>query len=205
MPTLAELARSFDKGLRRRDAIEQCLTRIAASDGEGSRAFLKVHAEQARAAADFHDTMHRNGAAISPFAGTPISIKDLFDIAGDTTTAGSMALRDAPAATRDAPAVGRLRAAGFIPIGRTNMTEFAITGLGINPHNGTPANAYDRKTARIPGGSSSGAAVSVTDGMAAAALGTDTGGSCRIPAALCGLVGIKPTAQRVPHEGTVPH
>jgi aspartyl-tRNA(Asn)/glutamyl-tRNA(Gln) amidotransferase subunit A len=148
--------------------------------------------------------MRRNGAAASPFAGIPVSIKDLFDIAGDTTTAGSMALRDAPPAKRDAPALSRLRAAGFIPIGRTNMTEFAFSGLGINPHYGTPANAYDRKNARIPGGSSSGAAVSVTDGMAAAALGTDTGGSCRIPAALCGLVGFKPTAKRVPLDGAVP-
>ena len=204
VPTLADLARSFDQGSRSRDIIEQCLARIAAPEGEGRRTFLKVHAEQARAAADFHDTMRRNGAAASPFAGIPVSIKDLFDIAGDTTTAGSMALRDAPPAKRDAPALSRLRAAGFIPIGRTNMTEFAFSGLGINPHYGTPANAYDRKNARIPGGSSSGAAVSVTDGMAAAALGTDTGGSCRIPAALCGLVGFRPTAKRVPLDGAVP-
>jgi aspartyl-tRNA(Asn)/glutamyl-tRNA(Gln) amidotransferase subunit A len=204
VPTLADLARNFDQGARRRDVIEQSLARIAAPDGEGSRAFLKVHAEQARAAADFHDTLQRNGAATPPFAGIPVSIKDLFDIAGDTTTAGSTALRDAPPAERDAPVVGRLRAAGFIPIGRTNMTEFAFSGLGINPHYGTPANAYDRQNARIPGGSSSGAAVSVTDGMAAAALGTDTGGSCRIPAALCGLVGFKPTAKRVPLDGAVP-
>ena len=203
-PSLADLARDFTGGSRSRDVVEQCIARIEAPDGEGRRAFLKVHAEQARAAADFHDTLRRNAAAASPFAGIPISIKDLFDIAGDTTTAGSMALRDAPPARRDAPAVRRLRAAGFIPIGRTNMTEFAFSGLGINPHYGTPANAYDRKNGRIPGGSSSGAAVSVSDGMAAAALGTDTGGSCRIPAALCGLVGFKPTAKRVPLEGAVP-
>src|SRR3982075_2459560 len=109
-----------------------------------------------------------------------------------------------PPATRDATAIVRLRAAGFIPIGRTNMTEFAFSGLGINPHYDTPRNPYDRKTGRIPGGSSSGAAVSVTDGMAMAALGTDTGGSCRIPAALCGIVGFKPTATRVPTAGTMP-
>ena len=204
MPTLADLARNFDQGSRSRDIVEQCLARIAAPEGEGVRTFLKVHAEQARAAADFHDAMRRNGAAPSPFAGIPVSIKDLFDIAGDTTSAGSVALRDAPPAKRDAPVVARLRAAGFIPIGRTNMTEFAFSGLGINPHYGTPANVYDRKNARIPGGSSSGAAVSVTDGMAAAALGTDTGGSCRIPAALCGLVGFKPTAKRISLDGTVP-
>lgn len=104
VPTLADLARSFDQGSRSRDIVEQCLARIAAPEGEGRRTFLKVHAEQARAAADFHDTMRRNGAAASPFAGIPVSIKDLFDIAGDTTTAGSMALRDAPPAKRDAPA-----------------------------------------------------------------------------------------------------
>jgi len=120
------------------------------------------------------------------------------------TTAGSLVLRDAAPASADAPAVARLRAAGFIPIGRTNMTEFAFSGLGINPHHGTPVNPYDRGAARIPGGSSSGAAVSITDGMARGALGTDTGGSCRIPAALCGIVGFKPTARRVPRQGVFP-
>src|ERR1700716_294964 len=109
-----------------------------------------------------------------------------------------------PPATRDATAIARLRAAGFIPIGRTNMTEFAFSGLGINPHYDTPRNAYDRQAGRIPGGSSAGAAVSVTDGMAVGALGTDTGGSCRIPAALCGIVGYKPTAGRTPTHGVLP-
>src|SRR5205823_14356813 len=148
--------------------------------------------------ADYCDRLRARGAAPSPFAGIPVSIKDLFDIAGGVTTAGSIVLKDAPAAKHDAPAVARLRAAGFIPIGRTNMTEFAFSGLGINPHYDTPFNPYERQAVRIPGGSSSGAAVSVTDGMAFGALGTDTGGSCRIPAALCGIVGFKPTAHRVP-------
>src|SRR5262249_36469355 len=102
----------------------------------------------------------------------------------------------------DAPVVARLRAAGAILIGRTNMTEFAFSGLGINPHHGTPGNPFER--ARVPGGSSSGAAVSVADGMAIAALGTDTGGSVRIPSAFCGLTGFKPTAARVPLSGVVP-
>jgi Amidase len=205
MPTLADLADALAGDRTSRDLTEECLARIADPDGEGSRAFIKVHAEQARGAADFHDRLRRNGAAASRFAGIPVSIKDLFDIAGDVTAAGSIALRDAAPATRDAIAVGRLKAAGFVPIGRTNMTEFAFSGLGINPHYGTPLNVHDRRTGlRIPGGSSSGAAVSVTDGMAFAALGTDTGGSCRIPAALCGLVGFKPTAARVPLTGTVP-
>jgi len=184
--------------------VEQCLARITDQSGEGSRAFLKIHAEPALAAADFYDRVRARGGASSPFAGVPVSVKDLFDIAGDVTTAGSVVLKDASPAETDAPAVARLRAAGFIPIGRTNMTEFAFSGLGINPHHGTPSNAYDRKAGRIPGGSSSGAAVSITDGMALGALGTDTGGSCRIPAALCGIVGFKPTAHRVPTAGAFP-
>ena len=203
MPTVADLVSALAKGRTSRYLVEDCLTQIADPNGEGSRTFLKVHADQARAAADFHDRSRRNGAA-APFAGIPVSIKDLFDVAGDVTTAGSVALRDASPAARDAVAVARVKAAGFIPIGRTNMTEFAFSGLGINPHFGTPLNAYDRTSRRIPGGSSSGAAVSVTDGMAFAALGTDTGGSCRIPAALCGLVGFKPTAARVPQGGVLP-
>ncbi|MGC2519671.1 MAG: amidase, partial [Burkholderiales bacterium] len=104
----------------------------------------------------------------------------------------------------DAAAVARLRAAGAVVVGRTNMTEFAFSGIGINPHCGTPANPHDRGRRRIPGGSSSGAAVSVTDAMAAFALGTDTGGSVRIPAALCGIAGFKPTQRRVPLDGTFP-
>src|SRR5215468_3708868 len=204
MRTLAQLAADLGSGGSSRGLVEQCLARIGDRAGEGERVFLKVHDADALAAADFYDRLRARGAAPSPFAGIPVSIKDLFDIAGDVTTAGSVALCDAPAATRDAPCVARLRAAGFIPIGRTNMTEFAFSGLGINPHYGTPLNPYDRGAARIPGGSSSGAAVSVTDAMAYGALGTDTGGSCRIPAALCGIVGFKPTAHRVPTAGAFP-
>src|SRR5882757_7380930 len=204
MRSIAATAKSLASGGRSRDLVEQCLVRIEDRSGEGARTFLKVHSEAARAAADYYERLRARGAAPSPYAGIPVSIKDLFDIAGDVTTAGSTALREAPPAKRDAPAVARLRVAGFIPIGRTNMTEFAFSGLGINPHYDTPRNPYDRKTGRIPGGSSSGAAVSVSDGMAMAALGTDTGGSCRIPAALCGIVGFKPTAARVPTAGTMP-
>src|SRR6516165_5888404 len=142
------------------------------------------------------------GYVASPLAGLPVSIKDLFDVAGKVTIAGSKALDDAPPAAADAPVVARLKAAGAIIIGRTNMTEFAFSGVGINPHYGTPGNPYDRSL--IPGGSSAGAPVSVADGMAAVAIGTDTGGSVRIPAALCGLVAFKPTQYRVPRDGTVP-
>jgi aspartyl-tRNA(Asn)/glutamyl-tRNA(Gln) amidotransferase subunit A len=202
--SLNQIATRLETGEASRALIDQCLERIKDAAGEGSRTFLKVYGESARMAAETYDTLRRRGATPSLFAGIPISIKDLFDVAGDVTTAGSVALRHAPPATRDATAIARLRAAGFVPIGRTNMTEFAFSGLGINPHYDTPRNPYDRKTGRIPGGSSSGAAVSVSDGMAMAALGTDTGGSCRIPAALCGIVGFKPTAARVPTDGTMP-
>jgi aspartyl-tRNA(Asn)/glutamyl-tRNA(Gln) amidotransferase subunit A len=204
MHTIAEAAAALDAGARSRGLIEEALARINDKSGEGARTFLRVHAEQALAAADFYDRLRAGGAAPSRFAGIPVSLKDLFDIAGDVTTAGSRVLRDAPPARRDAPAVARLRAAGFIPIGRTNMTEFAFSGIGINPHYGTPSSPYDRRSCRIPGGSSSGAAVSVSDAMALGAIGTDTGGSCRIPAAFCGLVGFKPTASRVPTQGAFP-
>jgi aspartyl-tRNA(Asn)/glutamyl-tRNA(Gln) amidotransferase subunit A len=204
MQTIAQAAAALNGGAKSRGLVEECLARIENEAGEGGRAFLKVHGEAALAAADFHDRMRANGTAVSRFAGIPISIKDLFDIAGDITTAGTIVLRDAQPAAADAPVVARLRAAGFIPIGRTNMTEFAFSGIGINPHYGTPLSPYDRKTGRIPGGSSSGAAVSVADGMALGALGTDTGGSCRIPAAFCGVVGFKPTAARVPTHGAFP-
>src|ERR1700733_10333130 len=187
-----------------RELVTDCLTRISSSKGEGARVFLKVYGEQAVATADFYDRMRQQGARLGPFAGIPVSIKDLFDVAGDTTLAGSAVLKGAAVAERDATAAARLRAAGFIVIGRTNMTEFAFSGLGLNPHYGTPLNPWDRGRGRIPGGSSSGAAVSVTDAMAFAALGTDTGGSCRIPAALCGIVGCKPTASRVPLAGCHP-
>jgi aspartyl-tRNA(Asn)/glutamyl-tRNA(Gln) amidotransferase subunit A len=186
------------------ELVTDCLARITSVTGEGSRTFLKVYAEQALATADFYDRMRQQGARLGRYAGIPVSVKDLFDVAGDTTLAGSTVLKGAAAADQDATAVACLKAAGFIVIGRTNMTEFAFSGLGINPHYGTPLNPWDRATGRIPGGSSSGAAVSITDAMAFGALGTDTGGSCRIPAAMCGIVGFKPTARRVPLTGTYP-
>src|SRR5690606_36272351 len=126
------------------------------------------------------------------------------DLAGEVTTEGSAVLKDEPPATRDAPAVSRLKAAGFIVLGRTNMTEFAYSGVGLNPHYGTPKSAWDRATGRIPGGSSSGAAVSVAEGMCALGGGTDTGGACRIPASYNGVVGYKPSVGRVPTEGAFP-
>lgn len=143
-------------------------------------------------------------ASSSPLAGLPISVKDLFDVAGERTQAGSKVLADAAPALTDCPAVARLRSAGGLIAGRTNMSEFAYSGVGINPHHGTPVNPADTLVARVPGGSSSGAAVSVATGAAVVGLGSDTGGSIRIPAALCGLVGFKSTARLVPTAGALP-
>ncbi len=187
-----------------RALVEDALMRIAVPSGEGARAFLRTRRESALAEAEASDALRAHGIVPSPLAGIPVSVKDLFDVAGDITRAGSRVLADAAPATADALAVRRLRQAGAIIVGRTNMVEFAFSGLGLNPHYGTPKNPWDRATGRIPGGSSSGAAVSVSDGMAAMGLGTDTGGSVRIPAALCGLAGFKPTARRIAKEGTFP-
>ena len=205
MQTLSDLATALEAGrTTSRALVEQCLARIADPAGEGARAFITVAAEAARAQADAVDALRRHGRAPGRFAGIPISLKDLFDVAGQVSTAGSVVLQNATPVPEHAPVVARMLGSGFVPVGRTNMTEFAFSGLGINPHYGTPASPWDRATRRIPGGSSSGAAVSVADGMAFAALGTDTGGSCRVPAALCGVVGYKPTARRVPITGVVP-
>jgi aspartyl-tRNA(Asn)/glutamyl-tRNA(Gln) amidotransferase subunit A len=181
--------------------VEECL--VAATDpaGEGARTFIRLYEDSALRVSDRSDQLRRSGIHKGPLMGLPISIKDLFNVAGETTTAGSIVLGDAAPARQDAVVVKRLRDAGAVLIGRTNMTEFAYSGLGLNPHFGTPRNPYDRALGRIPGGSSSGAVVSVSDGMATAAIGTDTGGSVRIPAALCGLTGFKPTARRVSLDG----
>ncbi|MFV0296035.1 MAG: amidase [Hyphomicrobiaceae bacterium] len=187
-----------------RKLVEAALQRIADTGGEGARAFIKVDQDGARRAADAQDLLRQAGAATSPLAGIPVAIKDLADIQGQVTTAGSRALADRAPATADAPVVARMRAAGLVILGRTNMTEFAYSGIGANPHYGTPSPPWDRANRHIPGGSSSGSGVAVADGMAAAALGTDTGGSCRIPAAYCGVTGFKPTARRVPTANVIP-
>ncbi len=205
MKTIVDVQHALLTGaIGSRALTEQCLTAIKSENGEGARVFLKINEVAALARANEIDALRKRGANVPVFAGIPISIKDLFDVESEVTTAGSVVLKDAAPATTDAVAVARLRAAGFIIIGRTNMTEFAYSGVGLNPHYGTPKNPYERWRGRIPGGSSSGAAISVTDGMALAGLGTDTGGSCRIPAALTGLTGWKPTAARVPCDGALP-
>ncbi len=202
-PTIQQL--SADLAASRttsRKLTEETLARIEAPKGEGKRAFIKVWKTQALAAADASDLRRKAGLVASPLEGLPVSIKNLCDVAGETTLSGSKALDDAPPAKADAPVVARLRAAGAVIVGSTNMSEFAFSGVGFNPHYGTPGNPADRT--RVPGGSSAGAAVSVADRMAVAALGTDTGGSVRIPAAVCGIVGFKPTARRVPIDGVIP-
>src|ERR1700744_4544503 len=204
-PTLTSLAADLESGrTNARKLVDECLAKIADKSGEGARAFVHGDVEAAIEAAKAMDRLREVKAAPSPFAGIPIAIKDLFDIKGQVTRAGSRALDDSAPAEVDAPVVSRLRRAGFILIGRTNMTEFAYSGIGINPHYGTPKSTWQREVGHVPGGSSSGAAVSVADGMAHGALGSDTGGSCRIPAAYNGIVGFKPTQQRIPRDGGVP-
>ncbi len=205
LPKIADLAEALARGdTTSRALTDAALARAEDEAGEGRRVFIELYRDQALAAADASDLLRAQGIVPSPLAGIPISIKDLFDVAGEVTKAGSKVLADAAPADLDSPVVQRLRAAGAVLMGRTNMTEFAYSGLGLNPHYDTPRNPYDRATGRIPGGSSSGAAVSVSDGMAVAAIGTDTGGSVRIPAAFCGLTGFKPTPERVPRDGVLP-
>ena len=205
MWTVEALRRDLDAGrTSSRELVEQALARIADPAGEGTRAFLKVCADPARADADHADRLRKAGVRRSAVDGLPVSVKDLFDVAGQVTRAGSKILAGAPAATADAPPVARLRAAGAVIVGRTNMVEFAFGAVGTNPHYGTPKNPWDRKVGRVPGGSSSGAAVAVADGMCVMGLGSDTRGSIRQPAALCGVAGFKPTQRRVSREGAFP-
>jgi aspartyl-tRNA(Asn)/glutamyl-tRNA(Gln) amidotransferase subunit A len=185
-----------------RDRLEEALARIANPKGEGRVTCLTVYADAAREEAEAADQRARDGRTLGPLDGAILTIKDLFDVAGEPTRAGSKVLADAPPAAADAAVVRRLRDAGAVIVAKTNMSEFAFTGLGVNPHYGTPGNPADR--ARVPGGSSSGAAVAVADGMCEIAIGTDTGGSTRIPAGLCGVVGFKPSKQRIPTDGAFP-
>jgi aspartyl-tRNA(Asn)/glutamyl-tRNA(Gln) amidotransferase subunit A len=186
-----------------RDRLEAALGHIDDPKGEGARACLTVYRDQAKAAADAADARAKAGVSLGPVDGTIVSIKDLFDVAGEVTRVGSKVFaEEGKPAAADAPVVKRLRAGGAIIVAKTNMSEFAYTGIGANPHFGTPGNPADRK--RVPGGSSSGAAVAAADGMCEIAIGTDTGGSCRIPGALCGVVGYKPSRQRIPTNGAFP-
>lgn len=205
MRNLIDIKRKLDKGgVRSRDLVEECLDKIADPAGEGRRCFLTVFAQSARKEADLVDEARKHGLALPDFAGVPIAIKDLFDTRGEVTRAASHVLEGNRPAAADADVVASLRHAGFIIVGKNNMTEFAYSGLGLNSHFAAPLNPFEREVGRIPGGSTSGGAVAVADGMVPAAIGSDTGGSCRIPAAFCGIVGFKPTARRVSTRGAIP-
>ena len=205
MAGLIELMRALEEGaITARALADSALAKAGDPAGEGARIFIALDADWVRAEADAVDRARRRGRHPSPFAGIPVSIKDLFDVRGEVTRAGSRVFDGHAPAAADCAAVARLRARGFIPFGRVNMTEFAYSGLGLNRNFGTPASPWDRATRRLPGGSSSGGAVSVADGIVPATIGTDTGGSCRIPAAFCGIVGLKTTSHRVPRTGVVP-
>ena len=185
------------------ERLDAALSRIDDPKGEGARTCLTVYRDAARAAAAAADVRAKAGQSLGPLDGVIVTIKDLFDVAGEVTRAGSKVLADeGTPAGKDAPVVQRLRTAGAVIVAKTNMSEFAFTGIGANPHFGTPGNPADR--ARAPGGSSSGAAVAAADGMCEVAIGSDTGGSCRIPASVCGVVGFKPSKQRIPTDGAFP-
>lgn len=183
---------------------EQAIEAAQNPEGEGARAFIRLWPERARRDASAADERRQQGRLRGPLDGLPVSVKALFDVAGESTSGGSRRLAQAAPAQQDAAVVTRLREAGAVLTGSTAMTEFAYSGLGINPHYGTPANRWQRQQRLIPGGSSSGAAVAVSDGMCLGAVGSDTGGSVRIPAAFCGLTGFKPTARRIDSRGMQP-
>jgi len=205
MDTIALLATELDAGgVTSTTLVKNSFERIKDPDGEGARIFTRLHEQAAFKQALEVDSQRKSGKTLSPLAGIPFSAKDLFDIAGQVTTAGSKVLADAPVASQTAVVIQRLEDAGMINIGRANMTEFAYSGLGLNPHYGTPKSIYDRATGRCPGGSSSGSAVSVADKIVSATVGTDTGGSCRTPAAFNNIVGFKPSCGRMPSEGVYP-
>jgi len=185
-----------------RDITEACIHRIETGDSDHCIFYRRTFARARIDAAAAH-TRAKAGLRRAPLDGVPLSWKDLFDSAGDETCAGSPLLAGR-VPVHDAAALARLTQAGAVCLGKTAMTELAFSGLGINPAFGTPANPHDSTTARVPGGSSSGAAVSVARRMCAAAIGTDTGGSVRIPAAWNGLVGFKPSFGRIPTDGSVP-
>ena len=196
---------AFDGGaLTAEQAVTEALARIADPHGQGAVAFLEVSTEAALDRARAWDEHRARGEGVPPLAGVPFSVKDNIDQVGIVTRAASPVLAGMPPAASDAPFLRRLLDLGAVPVGRTNMTAFAYSGLGLNPHFGTPLSPLGRDIGLIAGGSTSGGAVSVAEGMAAFAIGTDTSGSCRIPAACCGLVGYRPTKTRHSIDGIVP-
>lgn len=184
--------------------VDEAFERLDATGHEAEKIFLKTYRDDARTMAEWLDDGRARGISVPPLAGIPVAIKDLFDVKGEVTRAGSQVLDANAPAAEDAAIVRRLRRAGMVVVGKTNMTEFAYSGLGVNAHFGTPLNPIDSEIERVPGGSSSGSAVAVARGIVPVSIGTDTGGSCRIPAAFCGVVGFKPTSTRVPRDGCIP-
>ena len=166
--------------------------------------FILVTRERALAEAEASRKRHRDGRAAGPLDGVPIAWKDLVDMAGERTTAGSALYAEAPPKEKDAPIVANLSTAGMVALGKTNLSEFAFSALGLNPHFGTPRNPRDPSTPRVAGGSSSGAAVAVSGGLAPCAIGSDTGGSIRAPASFCGIVGFKTSEGRIDKQGVFP-
>jgi aspartyl-tRNA(Asn)/glutamyl-tRNA(Gln) amidotransferase subunit A len=181
--------------------VADCLERIRALDDQIG-AFLEVYDDEAMAAAEGHDRLIAAGRRIGPLHGIPVALKDLIEIDGKRTTGGSAFWRDR-VSERTATVVRRLEAAGMIILGKTHMVEFGFGAWGTNAHLGTPWNPWDMTTHRVCGGSSSGSAAAVASGMVPVALGTDSGGSVRIPASLCGIVGFKPTYGRVSLAGAM--
>ena len=189
----------------RLDAVELTERTLAAINSHGDKAiFIEVFAARARREAAAAAARLKAGRPLSPLDGVPAAWKDLFDVEGKVTTAGSVVLKSDPSAARDAPLLAAAAAAGIVTIGTTNMTEFAFSGIGLNPHYGTPRNPHDPKVARSPGGSSAGSAVAVAAGLAPVAIGTDTSGSVRVPASFNGVTGYKSSTGRYPMEGVFP-
>ena len=199
----AEIGRRIAKGsLDPVEVAEFFLGRIERDRKNPS--FILVTRERALEEAGASRKRHREGCAAGPLDGVPIAWKDLVDMAGERTTAGSMLFAGSPPKQEDAPIVTNLSAAGLVALGKTNLSEFAFSALGLNPHFGTPRNPCDPATPRIAGGSSSGAAVAVAGGLAPCAIGSDTGGSIRAPASFCGIVGFKTSEGRIDKHGVFP-
>jgi aspartyl-tRNA(Asn)/glutamyl-tRNA(Gln) amidotransferase subunit A len=201
--TAAGIALAYRSGEADPVAVTECLLdRIGRAKGDN--VFITVMAERARAEAERAGARYGRGAPLSPLDGVPIGWKDIFDVAGSPTTAGSKLLGGGPVKTADMPCVANVAAAGMVSIGKLNMTELAYSGLGLNPHFGTPLNPNDRATPRSPGGSSSGSGVAVAARLVPCAVGSDTGGSIRIPASYNGVVGYKTSTGRIDKTGLVP-
>jgi aspartyl-tRNA(Asn)/glutamyl-tRNA(Gln) amidotransferase subunit A len=205
--TATKTAAALGADLRagRADAVELTEQTLAAINSHCDKAiFIDVLAARARREAAAAAGRLKAGRHLSLLDGVPAAWKDLFDVEGRTTTAGSLVLKSDPPAGRDAPLLAAAAAAGLVTICTTNMTEFAFSGIGLNPHYGTPRNPHDLNVARSPGGSSSGSAVAVASGLVPVAFGTDTSGSVRVPASFSGLVGYKSSTGRYPMEGVFP-